>query len=81
MWLKYINNIKQKYGNIKNIVFRDKSNGWRKYNVKIEFDNGKIISEEHTKNEYVSKYLSKTYLKEKCQKCNFHISIDSMADI
>lgn len=81
IWIEYIDSLKQKNGNIKNILFRDKVNGWRKYNITIEFENGVKISENHINNEFMKRYLSKKHLKEKCTTCKFHNSIDTKADI
>lgn len=56
---------------ITNVVFRDKSSGWSKYSVNVEFSNGKKLCELASKNAYMQGFLSNVYLRDSCYACKF----------
>lgn len=56
---------------IKTISFRDKSYGWHRSAVKIEFTNGKSYIKPIGNDAYMSGFLGATFLKESCYQCQF----------
>ena len=79
IWHDYLKSICH-FGTISSINMRDKSNGWRDYSVKIEWDNGKVLTQHHNDNAYIQAYLSDKYLRSCCYKCNYK-NENSVADI
>lgn len=63
----------------KNVFFRDKSNGWRSYNIKYIFNN-KIIKQRFDKDAWFLEYLKNTYLKKDCYNCKY-ANIPRVSDI
>lgn len=49
--------------------FRNKDNGWKKFNTKIVFENGKKIVEPFDKNIYMLGFLRNIYLRNSCYLC------------
>lgn len=56
---------------IDSICFRDKSNGWRDFSLKIVFKNGKIINESHKTNKFFQMHLKNIALRPSCYDCHF----------
>lgn len=80
VYQEYLKNIKQlNKGNIKNIQFREKSNGWKDYNFKVTFSKGEF-TQKRTNNIYMNGFLSDLYLRPSCYECKFKKPITS-ADI
>lgn len=80
VYKKYLNNMKKlNKGDIKNIQFREKSNGWKDYNFKITFTNGEFI-QKRIENSYMNGFLSDLYLRPSCYDCRFKKPVTS-ADI
>ena len=53
-----------------NILFRDKSPGWRNYNVTIKAENNDVLlTENHCKNAYMKAFLNDLILRPSCHKC------------
>ena len=72
VWEAYLNHLKKRFNSvIKNISFRDKSQGWRNYCFKVEFVNGEIFIEENSKNTYMLAFLKNYLLKQSCYNCYF----------
>ena len=69
---KYLEYQKNKFNakKIKRIEHRNKENGWKEYNVKIEFDNA-IYKEEHNKDLFIQAFLRDTILRDSCYNCHF----------
>lgn len=67
---KYIEEYKND-GKIKDIKFRDKTNGWKESSIKIDLENkeSKIISAKEDK--FMKIFLSNACLRESCYKCDF----------
>lgn len=67
----YKKNLSKYYdGQIEDIIFRDKSYGWKNYRYKINFNNGKVESEIFSSNIYSIGFLNDLYLRPSCYKCN-----------
>lgn len=69
---KYLKFLEEKESsNIKSISFRDKESGWRDSKVKIEFENGKILSESVYTNNYTANFLLGNISRPSCYNCEF----------
>ncbi len=55
---------------IKNISFRSKEKGWKKYHVRVEYQNGKKDSTPAAKNTYIQAFLSDLSLRPSCYACS-----------
>lgn len=53
------------------IKFRDKTYGWHRSSVMIQFENGKIYREPITVDAYMNGFLNNVTLKPSCYKCQF----------
>lgn len=82
LWYNYKKTIEREHNSsIISVEFRNKIYGWNNYAIRIAFDNGDVIIDNHLDNEYIKEYLSKKYLKSKCLKCKFDRDIPTGADI
>lgn len=54
---------------ISDISFRAKDNGWKNYNIKIQFKNGKILMIPAFENLYMNVFLSDLSLRPSCYNC------------
>lgn len=69
---KYKNYLENKSkSKVIDIKFRDKSNGWENYNIKIKFENGNIINEPANQNLYMKAFLNNSFLRPSCYECQF----------
>lgn len=68
VWEKYLSILKRN-GIIKNIQFRNKDSGWKKYKFKVEYENCNPLSEVHNQNIYIRGFLDNLYLKNSCYNC------------
>jgi coenzyme F420-reducing hydrogenase beta subunit len=55
-----------------NVRFRDKTNGWVKYNIKYIFDNREIIKNLN-KDEWFAGFLKNIFLMKSCYDCKFNL--------
>lgn len=62
------------------VDFRDKSSGWKNYQMKYEFDNGEIISINPSTDKYMSDFYHNKSLRPSCGNCHFKAG-NSEADI
>ena len=76
-YLTYLKTLNK--GIIKNIQFREKSNGWKDYNFKVIFTEGEF-TEKRTDNIYMEGFLKDLYLRPSCYECKFKKPVTS-ADI
>jgi len=53
------------------INFRDKTNGWRDFSLKINFNDGTQYLESQKKDPYMRGFLENLYLRESCHECRF----------
>ncbi len=72
VWQKYIDHIeKNTDSNVKSVFFRDKTNGWKKYSVRVSFENEKESRTGMNKDYYMRSFLSDLCLRPSCYNCNF----------
>lgn len=72
---KYIKSLENKEQcKVRDISFRNKKNGWKKFTFKVTYDN-RISSEIAFDNIYMKGFLSDLYLRPSCYKCNFKKNI------
>lgn len=81
----YKDNLKKKYkSEIKNIRFRDKNKGWKRYSYTTEFKNGEKYSKLSSRDIYMVGFLKDLYLRPSCYSCeakNFNNNSDiTLAD-
>lgn len=78
---KYIEELEEQYNSkIKDLKFRDKANGWQTATMRIEFENGKIISKLLKQNSYGSAFLKSLTYRPCCYNCEF-VKDNTMGDI
>ena len=53
------------------VSFRNKDEGWRKYAINIEFENGKIYRRRAAEDPYLRGYVSNLFLNDGCYNCPF----------
>lgn len=80
VWVTYVKKLKNKYGDIESINFRDKKNGWKEYNFTVKFKSGFILSERHNSNEFMNLFLKDKILRRSCYSCKFK-NIYSKSDL
>lgn len=80
VYRKYLKEQEQK-NNAKpiSLTFRDKSDGWKKYKVKIEFESGKYVKSA-SEDIYLRAFLSNICLRPSCYSCKF-ARLPRVADI
>lgn len=72
LWRKYIDQLqKKREARITRVNMRNKDNGWKSYHIKIDFDNGTSLYEEHHKNIYMKLFLSDICLRPSCHDCRY----------
>lgn len=70
VWEKYLEQIKANLqSDIKNITFRDKTLGWRRYCLKIDGENGMREMSNYLENPMMRAYLRDVCLRSSCYKC------------
>ncbi len=80
VWSSYVKKLKNKYGEIEAINFRDKKNGWKDYNFTVNFKNGFTFSESYNTNEFMKLFLSDKILRRSCYSCKYK-NIYSKSDL
>ena len=81
VWSKYIEYQKSQAGkNIVKVFFRDKTNGWKKFSMKIQFSDGDEYCQTLQKDSYLKAFLKNLCLRPSCYNCSFK-SINRKADI
>lgn len=84
VWEKYLQKLKKR-GQINNIQFRNKDNGWAEYQFKVEYDDGSVFDQNHNSNIYMQGFLADLYLNSSCYNCKskgFNRTSDiTMADL
>lgn len=69
IWRDYVSSI-CKDTEITNINFKDKSTGWSRYSIKINFQNRKQIKERASCNPYMRGFFANLYLRPSCYACS-----------
>lgn len=67
IWQKYLTSLKSP---ISKINFRNKANGWKKYNLTISNDNF-IVNESFLKNSFFNLFLNNLIVRPSCYECKF----------
>lgn len=70
VWRRYLKEVSEDK-KITNINFRDKTNGWRNFGLRIDFDNGDSYLQSQHKDPYMRGFLNNLYLRESCYECGF----------
>lgn len=68
-WSKYLQYHQVK--NIKSIAFRNKEEGWRKYSMRIEYENGKTYRKNLDDDPMLQVFLKDLCLRPSCYSCSF----------
>lgn len=72
VWNKYTEYRKETANfDIKNIAFRNKETGWKKYSVKFDFEDGTSYSQSLVNDLYMRGYLFHLFLRPSCSQCSF----------
>lgn len=73
VFAEYTEYLEKKYGSkIKSINMRDKTRGWTKASIRVEFENGKVYSSRYQFDYYYYYYYCTPYIKnEACLTCSF----------
>lgn len=79
VWRTYLKEINKKNLPITSINMRDKKDGWKKFRIHIESNDGKILDEPSSSNIYLQGFFKNLYLRPSCYHCsvrNFKSSSD-----
>lgn len=78
---RYLQYIKKEHTHrIKNICFREKTEGWKKYGMSVLLSNGRKINHSLTDDLFLKGFLNNLYLRPSCHNCDFKDQTD-VADI
>lgn len=81
VWQLYLEDMKRRYkGGISSVSFRSKTNGWKRYRMRIEFDNGRVYSVPAVDDAYFIGFGKGLFNRRSCSSCNFRHPC-SFADI
>lgn len=70
IWQAYIREMEREYGSaVKHISFRQKDDGWKKYALKICFENKQQYVKEHHFDTYMQFFLNNVALRQSCYRC------------
>ncbi len=78
VWEKYKNNL-IKNGNVKEIVFRDKTLGYQYSTMKVEYDDGRVVRNGIESDQWLRMFFSGLILRPSCPTCNFR-SVERCSD-
>lgn len=72
VWKSYLESVEAKYNSkAVKVQFRDKSIGWKRYSLAIEFADGKNFCSPVDENLYLKGFISDLYLRLSCYNCKF----------
>lgn len=80
VWDLYLNYLNKENKVIENVNFRNKSDGWTKYNFRIQFENNDEFLQPFLDNPYMNLFLSNYTLRPSCYDCNFK-TVSRMSDV
>lgn len=81
VWQRYVKEKESEYKSLpKQIEFRNKTEGWKKFSVKIDFKNSKIYRENLNIDNYMKLFLRNICLRPSCYDCRFK-SLNRPSDI
>ena len=72
IWKLYLEDQERKYNSkIISIQFRDKKLGWKRYSIRIQFENGREYAVPFTKDKFMNMFLANIDLRPACHDCRF----------
>ena len=72
IWKLYLEDQERKYNSkITSIQFRDKKLGWKRYSIRIQFENGQEYAVPFTKDKFMNMFLANIDLRPACHDCRF----------
>lgn len=81
VYRKYLKELEQRYhSKPTKISFRDKTYGWKKYSLKVNFENGQEYIKKISEDWFIQGFLKNMYLRESCHKCKY-TTLDRQSDI
>jgi coenzyme F420-reducing hydrogenase beta subunit len=81
VWDAYLTHLEKQYGGkTKRVAFRDKTNGWENYLLRVEMDNGAVYSNDRINDLYMRGFLHNCFLRSSCYEC-MHKGTERGADI
>lgn len=81
VWNDYLTHLEKQYrGKVKRLAFRDKTNGWENYLLRIEMDNGAVYSNDRVNDLFMRGFLHNCFLRPSCFAC-VHKGVERGADI
>lgn len=81
VWERYVKEKESEYNSSsKKIEFRDKTEGWKKFSVKIDFKDSKSYRENLNTDDYMKLFLRNICLRPSCHDCKFK-SLNRPSDI
>ncbi len=79
VWREYIEEL-AKGRKIKSINFRDKTEGWRVFSLKVKFEDGGVYRKNLDEDVFVKGFLQNLYLRPSCYECR-HRGFDRPSDV
>ena len=80
VWSSFLQEVTPNKVRIQNVKFRDKALGWKKYSMKIFFENEETYVSNVEENPYLQGFLSGLYMRPSCYQCPFRKK-DRVADL
>lgn len=81
VWGDYLSKLSLKYkSGIKSVNFRDKSDGWHNFSMKVEFEKSEYVKS-HYIDEYMFYYLQDYIMRSSCYKCSVKGFEEKVSDI
>ena len=72
VWEQYKTHLEKQYNSsVTDVNFRDKSLGWKKPSLRIEFQNGNVYCNAFGNDPYIKAFLANLDLRNSCYTCNF----------
>lgn len=71
VWRKYLLNKQKVKGNLLNVNFRDKKEGWLNFSICYTYQNGVVEHVNKSDDLYYSGFISDIFLRPSCYKCKF----------
>lgn len=79
IWREYIDEL-SKGRKIKSVNFRDKTEGWRVFSLKVEFEDGSVYRKNLDEDIFLKGFLQNLYLRPSCYECRFR-GFDRPSDV
>ena len=81
VWDAYLTDLEHQFGGkASRVSFRDKRKSWKKYLLRIEFENGNVYSNNNAEDLYMRGFLHDCYLRPSCYACK-HKGLGRDSDI